>query len=163
MISSAKYRYLISFTSPSLLIHPFSLYISNVCLTVKPGWDFTWVEAFEWLSICIDMLHTPSSAPMRPVTDSLSQLNALTYTHFSILLLLILPRLATAFCLEDLFFPLISALMYSIHPSSVLHNLSECSSFSSRSFERPPVIFCHGLALFFCFSIAFLLSMCLNL
>lgn len=43
---------------------------------------------------------------------------------------------------------LLYTFIYSIHPSSVLHSLSECSSFSSQGFEHSPVIFCNGLLLF---------------
>lgn len=68
-----------------------------------------------------------------------------------------------AFCLEDLFPLLISAFIYSIRPSSVLHSwMSEISSFSCQGFEStpppptPPIILCHGLSLFLS-SLAFLI------
>lgn len=61
-------------------------------LTVELGWACSWMEALEWLSICIDMLHTPPSAPEWPVTDSL----ALSRSHSSILPFLNLPRLLSS-------------------------------------------------------------------
>lgn len=107
MISSAECRYSISFTSPALLIHPFSPHLSPEYLTVKRGWDFTCMKALEWLSICIDMLHTPSSAC--GLSDSLfisHSLNCtLSHAHFSILLFLILTHLLLPPVLRNLFLP----------------------------------------------------------
>lgn len=37
-----------------------------------PDFGFSRMEAPEWLNVCIDTLHTPSSSPMWPVVDSLS-------------------------------------------------------------------------------------------
>lgn len=109
------------------------------------------------------MLHTPSSAPLWPVTDSaslflsVSQLHALKYTHFSILAVSHSASPTIAFCLEDTPPPYF---FYSMHPSTVLRSLSECSFFSSLGFERPPPICCQGFSLFSffplnCFSNAF--------
>lgn len=66
-ISSGKCRHLIFFTSSFPLIPFLSISVMNSWRREK-SWDLTWTEALEWLSICIDMQHTPSPAPLRPVS-----------------------------------------------------------------------------------------------
>lgn len=60
---------LILFILPSL--QSVSVCCCNECLAENEA--FTWMEALDWLSICIDMQHTLLSPPLWPVTVALLQ------------------------------------------------------------------------------------------
>lgn len=152
MISSSKCRYLIFFTSPLPLIHSLSIAIMNAWLwrkaEISPGWkplsDLVFV-----LTCCTHLrLLLCGHSLTLSLFLSVSQLHALKYTHFSILAVSHSASPSIAFCLEDTAPP--PYFFYSMHPSTVLRSLSDCSFFSSPGFEHPPLICCHGFSLF-CF------------